>query len=47
MEFRWAATADQFTTIAKLRAARRLRPQVAELAGLAGVAMHQHAEGSR
>ncbi len=47
MEFRWAATADQFTTIAKLRAARRMWARVAEVAGLAGAAMHQHADASR
>ncbi len=34
LEFRWAGTADQFVTIAKLRAARRLWARVAELAGL-------------
>lgn len=34
-EFRFAATADQFGTIAKLRAARRVWARVAELAGAA------------
>ncbi|MFI1444649.1 methylmalonyl-CoA mutase family protein [Streptomyces fructofermentans] len=33
MEFRYAATADQFLTIAKLRAARRLWARVAEVCG--------------
>ncbi|MET9558463.1 methylmalonyl-CoA mutase family protein [Streptomyces sp. NPDC006645] len=33
LEFRYAATADQFLTIAKLRAARRLWARVAELCG--------------
>jgi methylmalonyl-CoA mutase len=33
LEFRFAATADQFLTIAKLRAARRLWSRVAEVAG--------------
>lgn len=48
-EFRWAADADQFTTIAKLRAARRLWARVAEVAGLAPEqsAGYHHAEGSR
>ena len=31
LEFRYAATADQFLTIAKLRAARRLWARVAEV----------------
>ncbi|MEV6694610.1 methylmalonyl-CoA mutase subunit beta [Micromonospora sp. NPDC051196] len=44
MEFRYAATADQFLTIAKLRAARRLWARVAQLCGApeAG-AQRQHA----
>ena len=48
-EFRWAADADQFTTIAKLRAARQLWARVAEVAGLAPEqsAGYHHAEGSR
>jgi methylmalonyl-CoA mutase len=45
LEFRFAATADQFLTIAKLRAARRLWARVAEVAGVgpAGAAQVQHA----
>jgi methylmalonyl-CoA mutase len=35
IEFRYAATVDQFATIAKLRAARRLWARVAELSGAA------------
>ncbi|SFB33907.1 heterodimeric methylmalonyl-CoA mutase small subunit [Amycolatopsis marina] len=45
LEFRLAATADQFLTIAKMRAARRLWARVTEVSG-AGVAargMRQHA----
>ena len=42
IEFRIAATADQFSTIAKLRAARRLWARVAEVCGFRG-AMRQHA----
>ncbi|MFF4580687.1 methylmalonyl-CoA mutase family protein [Streptomyces sp. NPDC001373] len=44
LEFRYAATADQFLTIAKLRAARRLWARVAEACGVpeAG-AQRQHA----
>lgn len=44
LEFRYAATADQFLTIAKLRAARRLWARVAQASGapLAG-AQRQHA----
>jgi len=34
LEFRYAATADQFTTIAKLRAARRVWARVAEQSGV-------------
>src|SRR5690606_37959181 len=33
LEFRYAATADQFLTVAKLRAARRLWARVAEVCG--------------
>ncbi|GAA2524374.1 methylmalonyl-CoA mutase subunit beta [Winogradskya humida] len=33
LEFRYAATADQFATIAKLRAARRIWARIAELSG--------------
>ena len=49
LEFRWAATADQFETIAKFRAARRLWSRVAEIAGLppAARSSYHHAEGSR
>ncbi|MCX4552430.1 methylmalonyl-CoA mutase subunit beta [Streptomyces sp. NBC_01387] len=44
LEFRYAATADQFLTIAKLRAARRLWARVAEAAGEpAAGAQRQHA----
>jgi len=43
IEFRLAATADQFLTIAKLRAARRLWARVTEVAGGRPQAMRQHA----
>ncbi|MFI9629369.1 methylmalonyl-CoA mutase family protein [Streptomyces sp. NPDC052042] len=44
LEFRYAATADQFLTIAKLRAARRLWARVAEVCGTPGAgAQRQHA----
>ncbi|WP_340559713.1 methylmalonyl-CoA mutase subunit beta [Streptomyces sp. GSL17-111] len=45
LEFRYAATADQFTTIAKLRAARRLWARVAEACGVTtgAAAQRQHA----
>ncbi len=43
LEFRYAATADQFLTIAKLRAARRLWARVAEVCGAAGEPQRQHA----
>ena len=45
LEFRYAATADQFTTIAKLRAARRLWSRVAEVSGVTAeaAAQRQHA----
>jgi methylmalonyl-CoA mutase len=45
LEFRYAAGADQFLTIAKLRAARRLWSRVAEVCdiGPAGAAQRQHA----
>jgi methylmalonyl-CoA mutase len=45
LEFRYAASADQFLTIAKLRAARRLWSRVAEACGIgpAGAAQRQHA----
>jgi methylmalonyl-CoA mutase len=45
LEFRYAATADQFLTIAKLRAARRVWSRVAQVCGIgpAGAAQRQHA----
>ncbi|HEY6792240.1 MAG TPA: methylmalonyl-CoA mutase subunit beta, partial [Trebonia sp.] len=45
LEFRYAAGADQFLTIAKLRAARRLWSRVAAACGIApeGAAQRQHA----
>ncbi|MFF0228463.1 methylmalonyl-CoA mutase subunit beta [Streptomyces sp. NPDC004629] len=44
LEFRYAATADQFLTVAKLRAARRLWARVAEVCGVPGAgAQLQHA----
>ncbi|MFC4008646.1 methylmalonyl-CoA mutase family protein [Nonomuraea purpurea] len=44
IEFRYAATADQFATIAKLRAARRMWARVAEVCGAAEHgAQRQHA----
>ncbi|MEV4566747.1 methylmalonyl-CoA mutase family protein [Nonomuraea sp. NPDC049419] len=44
LEFRYAATADQFATIAKLRAARRLWARVAEVCGAPGAGgQRQHA----
>ncbi|MFJ6675296.1 methylmalonyl-CoA mutase family protein [Actinosynnema sp. NPDC091369] len=42
LEFRYAATADQFLTIAKFRAARRLWARVTEVAGAPGPQL-QHA----
>ncbi|MER6031518.1 methylmalonyl-CoA mutase family protein [Streptomyces sp. NPDC001851] len=42
LEFRYAATADQFLTVAKLRAARRLWARVAEVCAVPG-AQVQHA----
>ncbi|MDN5767651.1 MAG: methylmalonyl-CoA mutase family protein [Humibacillus sp.] len=49
MEFRYAATDEQFATIAKLRAARRLWARVAELsqASPEAAAQRQHAVTSR
>ncbi len=41
LEFRFAATADQFTTIATLRAARRTWARVAEACGVTGPAAGQ------
>jgi methylmalonyl-CoA mutase len=46
IEFRYAATDEQFPTIAKFRAARRLWARVAELSGAVGV-QRQHAVTSR
>ncbi|MGK5626952.1 methylmalonyl-CoA mutase family protein [Streptomyces sp. URMC 123] len=48
LEFRYAATADQFLTIATLRAARRLWSRVAEVSGAApeARAQRQHAATS-
>ena len=44
LEFRYAATADQFLTIAKLRAARRLWSRVAEVSGVPSAGgQRQHA----
>ncbi|WP_394615511.1 methylmalonyl-CoA mutase family protein [Lentzea sp. JNUCC 0626] len=43
LEFRFAATADQFSTIAKLRAARRLWARVAEVSGVSDAVQVQHA----
>ncbi len=48
MEFRYAATDEQFPTIAKLRAARRLWTRVLELSGFEGLSrQRQHAVTSR
>jgi methylmalonyl-CoA mutase len=48
LEFRYAATADQFATIAKLRAARRAWARVADQCGLSSAAagQRQHAVSS-
>jgi methylmalonyl-CoA mutase len=45
LEFRWAVTAEQFPSIAKLRAARRIWDRVAELSGASDErrGQHQHA----
>jgi methylmalonyl-CoA mutase len=45
IEFRFAATADQFATLAKLRAARRCWDRIGEVSGAdeQARAMHQHA----
>ncbi|PVZ12947.1 methylmalonyl-CoA mutase family protein [Actinomycetospora cinnamomea] len=45
IEFRFAATADQFATLAKLRAARRCWDRIGEVSGASenARAMHQHA----
>jgi methylmalonyl-CoA mutase len=42
LEFRYAATVDQFLTIAKLRAARRLWARVAQVCGIAETGQLQH-----
>jgi methylmalonyl-CoA mutase len=47
VEFRYAATDEQFATIAKLRAARRLWARVLELSGTSVRDQHQHAVTSR
>ncbi|HWU20832.1 MAG TPA: methylmalonyl-CoA mutase family protein [Nocardioides sp.] len=47
IEFRYAATDEQFPTIAKLRAARRLWARVLELSGVSGVEQRQHVVTSR
>ncbi|WP_051548529.1 methylmalonyl-CoA mutase family protein [Nocardioides sp. URHA0032] len=47
VEFRYAATDEQFPTIAKLRAARRLWARVLEMSGARHREMHQHAVTSR
>ncbi|GAA1937982.1 methylmalonyl-CoA mutase subunit beta [Kitasatospora viridis] len=43
LDFRYAATADQFLTIAKFRAARRLWSRVTEVSGAAAAPQRQHA----
>lgn len=43
LEFRYAAGVDQFSTIAKLRAARRLWARVTEACGIEPAAQRQHA----
>lgn len=47
IEFRYAATDEQFPTIAKLRAARRLWARVTEASGGAPAVQRQHAVTSR
>ena len=47
IEFRYAATDEQFPTIAKLRAARRLWARVLEASGAADVPQRQHVVTSR
>ena len=47
VEFRFAATDEQFLTIAKVRAARRLWARMLELSGSAPVAQRQHVVTSR
>jgi len=47
IDFRYAATDQQFPTIAKLRAARRLWTRVQELSGISPIGQYQHAVTSR
>jgi len=47
IDFRYAATDEQFVTIAKLRAARRLWSRVLELSGATPAGQRQHAVTSR
>jgi methylmalonyl-CoA mutase len=47
VEFRYAATDEQFPTIAKLRAARRLWARVLELSGAGATPQRQHVVTSR
>ncbi len=47
VEFRFAATDEQFPTIAKLRAARRLWARMLELSGATELGQRQHAVTSR
>lgn len=47
VEFRYAATDEQFPTIAKLRAARRLWARVLQASGGSDVPQHQHVVTSR
>ena len=47
VEFRYAATDEQFPTIAKLRAARRLWARVLELSGTGTTEQRQHVVTSR
>jgi len=47
LEFRFAASPDQFLTIAKLRAARRTWHRVATVSGVADTRQRQHAVTSR
>jgi len=46
LEFRYAAGVDQFSTIAKLRAARRLWARVTQACGIEPAAQRQHAVAS-
>lgn len=47
IEFRYAATDEQFPTIAKFRAARQLWARVLEVSGVTGAEQRQHAVTSR